>query len=106
VGSDHLKVYPDLGNLSQWTDDPSMELRTHIDSVIAIHLKDTKPGIFKCVPFGEGTVEFGDLFGTLRELKYQRPFLIEMWADNDKEYTFEESVQEIVEAKKWLFSRM
>ena len=106
VGSDNLKVYPDLGNLSQWTDDPSSELTKHIDNVVAIHLKDTKPGVFKCVPFGEGTVEFGELFATLRGLEYNRPFLIEMWADNDKEYTFEESVKEISEAKKWLTSRM
>lgn len=106
VGSKNLNVYPDLGNLTQWTDDPSGELTTHIDNIIAIHLKDTKPGVFKCVPFGEGSVEFGELFRTLRTLEYNRPFLIEMWADNDKEYTFEESVNEISEAKKWLFSRM
>lgn len=106
VGSDHLKVYPDLGNLSQWTEDASKELSTHIENIVAIHLKDTKPGVFKCVPFGTGTVEFGSLFSTLRELDYNRPFLIEMWADNNKEYTFEESVNEITEAKKWLYSRM
>ena len=106
VNSPNLKVYPDLGNLSQWTDDPSKELETHIDSIVAIHLKDTMPGVFKCVPFGSGTVEFSELFSTLRQLNYQKPFLIEMWADNDKEYTFEQSVQEITKAKKWLYSRM
>ena len=106
VGSDNLKVYPDLGNLTQWTDDPSKELTTHLDNIVAIHLKDTKPGVFKCVPFGEGSVQFGDLFQTLKSLDYNRPFLIEMWADNDKEYTFEESVKEIAEAKKWLYNRM
>ncbi len=106
VGSSHLKVYPDLGNLTQWTDNPSGELVKHIDNIEAIHLKDTLPGVFKCVPFGEGTVQFGELFSTLRSLNYQKPFLIEMWADNDKEYTFEESVKEIKKAKNWLSSRM
>lgn len=106
VNSENLKVYPDLGNLSQWTDAPSDELRTYIDDIVAIHLKDTLPGVFKCVPFGQGTVEFAKLFHTLRDLNYQRPFLIEMWADNEKEYTFEDSVQEILEAKKWLYNRM
>ena len=106
VGSENLKVYPDLGNLTQWTDDPSSELTKHIDNIVAIHLKDTKPGVFKCVPFGEGSVLFGELFQTLRSLDYNRPFLIEMWADNTKEYTFQESVNEITEAKKWLYSRM
>jgi L-ribulose-5-phosphate 3-epimerase/hexulose-6-phosphate isomerase len=106
VGSDNLKVYPDLGNLTQWTDDPCHELTKNIDNIEAIHLKDTKPGVFKCVPFGEGSVLFGELFQTLRNLNYNRPFLIEMWADNDREYTFEESVNEIAEAKKWLYNRM
>lgn len=106
VNSPNLKVYPDLGNLTQWTDDPSKELTTHIDNIVAIHLKDTSPGVFKCVPFGEGTVEFGELFSTLRQLEYQKPFLIEMWANNEKTYTFEESVQEITKAKNWLYSRM
>ena len=72
VGSENLKVYPDLGNLTQWTDDPSSELTKHIDNIVAIHLKDTKPGVFKCVPFGEGSVLFGELFQTLRSLDYNR----------------------------------
>ena len=106
VPSPNLQLYPDLGNLTQWTDDPSGELIKGFNHIEAIHLKDTKPGIFKCVPFGKGTVQFGDLFKTLRELNYQKPFLIEMWADNTKEYTFAQSVKEIKEAKEWLYSRM
>lgn len=106
VNSPNLKVYPDLGNLTQWTNNPTQELVTHIDNIIAIHLKDTLPGVFKCIPFGQGTVNFSGLFVTLEELNYQNPFLIEMWADNSKTYTFEESVQEITEAKNWLYNRM
>lgn len=106
VNSPNLQLYPDLGNLTQWTDDPSGELQKGFSHIEAIHLKDTKPGVFKCVPFGEGTVLFDELFQTLRNLNYQKPFLIEMWADNDKEYTFEQSVNEIKEAKAWLYNRM
>ncbi len=106
VDSPNLQLYPDLGNLTQWSDDPSQELIKGFDHIIAIHLKDTLPGIFKCVPFGKGTVQFNKLFKTLEELKYKRPFLIEMWADNSVQYTFEKSVNELVEAKKWLYSRM
>ena len=106
VHSPNLNIYPDLGNLTQWSDNPEEELIKGIDHIIAIHLKDTKPGIFKCVPFGEGTVRFTDLFKTLKNLQYTKPFLVEMWADNTKEYTFEESVFEISEAKKWLQNRM
>lgn len=106
VNSPNLNLYPDLGNLTQWCDDPSGELELGFDYIEAIHLKDTKPGVFKCVPFGEGTVKFGELFNTLRRLKYKKPFLIEMWADNSKDYTFDECKKELVNAKKWLYSRM
>ena len=82
VQSPNLNIYPDLGNLSQWSDDPEGELAKGIDHIIAIHLKDTKPGIFKCVPFGNGTVRFTDLFNTLKKLNYGNPFLIEMWLHN------------------------
>ena len=106
VNSPFLKLYPDLGNLTQWCDDPRVELRKGIDVIEAIHLKDTQPGKFKCVPFGDGTVKFPELFDTLKELKYQKPFLIEMWADNDSEYTMERCVKEISDAKAWLYDRM
>jgi len=106
VNSPQLKIYPDLGNLTQWCDHPESELELGFDYIEAIHLKDTLPGKFKCVPFGSGTVRFGDLFQTLRRLHYSKPFLIEMWADNDKEYTIEESVTELTKARTWLQSRM
>ena len=106
VNSPNLKIYPDLGNLSQWTDDPSSELIKGIDYIEAIHLKDTKPGIFKCVPFGEGTVDFGELFQTLRNLKYQKPFLIEMWANNDIDNKQDDVIKDIRAAKNWLYNRM
>ncbi|QMS85764.1 L-ribulose-5-phosphate 3-epimerase [Candidatus Xianfuyuplasma coldseepsis] len=106
INSPNLRIYPDLGNLSQWSDDPSSELRLGSQYIEAIHLKDTKPGVFKCVPFGEGTVEFWKLFNTLRDLQYDKPFLVEMWADNDKSYTKEDSIMEIKEARLWLQSRM
>lgn len=106
VNSPNLKIYPDLGNLSQWSDDPSSELRLGAQYIEAIHLKDTKPGVFKCVPFGEGTVEFWKLFNTLRDVQYDKPFLVEMWADNDRLYTKEDSIKEIKEAREWLQNRM
>lgn len=106
INSPKLKLYPDLGNLTQWCDDPSAELKKGFNDIEAIHLKDTKPGIFKCVPFGEGSVDFDELFYTLRQLDYKKPFLIEMWADNDKETTIDEAVKQITEAKNWLQNRM
>jgi len=106
VNSKALHLYPDLGNLTQWSDNPSEELKLGFDYIEAIHLKDTKPGVFKCVPFGEGTVKFEELFKTLKTLNYQKPFLIEMWADNDIVNTVEQTIQQLIEAKDWLQKRM
>lgn len=106
VNSPNLQIYPDLGNLSRWSDNPSEELKLGFNHIVAIHLKDTQPNVFKCVPFGKGTVDFITLFNTLKELNYSKPFLIEMWADNTKEYTIEESINEIKNARHWLQERM
>jgi len=106
INSPWLKIYPDLGNLTQWTTKPSEELIKGFDHIVAIHLKDTKPGVFKCVPFGDGTVKFRSLFETLTEKEYSGPFLIEMWADNNLDETKEQTIEHIVQAKEWLKQKM
>ncbi|WP_163047259.1 TIM barrel protein, partial [Acinetobacter nosocomialis] len=78
-------VYPDVGNLSAWGNDVPRELELGIDRIAAIHLKDTypvtatSPGQFRDVPFGEGCVDFVEVFRTLQRLNYRGAFLIEMW---------------------------
>lgn len=102
INSPWLQIYPDLGNLTQWTNDPVSELKLGWNHIVAIHLKDTKPNVFKCVPFGEGTVQFDELLARIKEWNYSGPFLIEMWADNSKEIEKEEAITQIKEAKEWL----
>ncbi len=106
VNSPYLKVYPDLGNLTQFSDNPSEELITNKQHIVAIHLKDTKPNVFKCVNFGSGTVAFEPLFKTLTKIEYEGPFLVEMWADNTIDEPFEQTVKRIESARKWLLERM
>lgn len=105
ISSPWLQIYPDLGNLTHWTDDPVKELELGWNHIVAIHLKDTKPNVFKCVPFGEGTVKFEPLLAKIKEWQYSGPFLIEMWADNSKEESKEETIQNIKSAKEWLSQR-
>ncbi len=105
VNSPWLQIYPDFGNLSRWTESPEDEMELGINHIVAIHLKDTKPGIFKCVPFGEGTVEFAKLFKKIDELKFQGPFVVEMWADNSVDNTLEDSIRHIADARKWLVDK-
>ncbi len=106
VSSPYLKVYPDLGNLTQFSPHPEQELTNHIAHVVAIHLKDTQKTVFKEVPFGEGTVNFVSLFKTLQSLNYQGPFLVEMWANNQLNETLEDVVSRLKAARLWLFERM
>lgn len=104
IPSPWLQAYPDLGNLSAWPENnPAYELEVGIDSIVAVHIKDTKnvtptfPGQFKNVPFGEGNVDFLGCLKTLKRLGYNGTFLIEMWSEVD-EYPKER----IQEAKAFL----
>lgn len=98
------KVYPDLGNISAWPEnDVAFEFNRGIDSVVAVHLKDTLavtdqfPGKFKCVPFGSGCVDFARRFAQLERLGYCGPYMIEMWYDPETD-----EQEEIRRAKQWL----
>lgn len=101
-----FKIYPDLGNLSAWGSDVEAELELGLPHTVAIHVKETKPGVFKEVPFGEGIVKFAILFKKLKELNYQGPFLIEMWADNSKVTTKEDAVRDIYNARIFVQEKM
>ena len=64
VNSPYLKVYPDSGNLTNaavaYHTRVSDDLETGRGSISAVHLKETKPGVFREVPYGTGHVDFVD----------------------------------------------
>ena len=107
LSSPWFSVYPDVGNLSAWGNDVSAELELGIDSIAAIHLKDTYPvtatsqGQFRDVPFGDGCVDFVGVFQTLKRLNYRGSFLIEMWTEKSPE-----PVLEIIKARQWIEAKM
>ena len=107
IRSPFFCVYPDLGNLSAWSNDVQAELRDNIARIVAIHLKDTLavtpdfPGQFRDVPFGKGCVDFPGCFRTLAELKYRGQFVIEMWTEKSAN-----PVAEIANARGWLLRQM
>lgn len=101
-----FKIYPDLGNLSAWGSDVESELELGLPHTVAIHVKETKLGVFKEVPFGEGIVKFTSLFKKLKELNYQGPYLIEMWADNCKVITKEDAINDIYKARMFVLEKM
>lgn len=85
IPSPWFTVYPDLGNLTAWGNDPRSELSLGISEIVGVHLKDTLavtptfPGQFKCVPFGEGCVDFASELRILEDLGYMGPYMMEMW---------------------------
>lgn len=102
VRSPWLQAYPDVGNLTAWpTNDVGREIESNIDNIVAVHLKDTKPvgetskGVFKRVPFGEGTVDFEACLRIFKRLGYQGSYTVEMWADESPD-----PVAEVTRAKK------
>ena len=106
IPSPYFKIYPDMGNLTQFSNDVESEFELGIAQTAAIHVKETKPGVFKNVPFGEGTVRFTDIFKKLKELNYTGMFLIEMWADNSRKQTMDEAVKTIKDARLFVEDKM
>lgn len=93
VDSPYLHVYPDLGNITNaaktYGTNVDDDLETGRGHLVAMHLKETKPGIFREVPYGTGHVDFNAGIRKAFELGVRR-FVTEFW------YTGEENWHEIV----------
>ena len=82
ISSPFLQVYPDLGNITNAAFSESgnvisdlFEGRGHI---VALHLKETKPGVFRNLMYGEGYVDFISGIKKAWELGVRR-FTTEFW---------------------------
>ena len=82
VSSVYLNVYPDIGNITNaaktYGTDVLDDLRTGRGHLVAMHLKETKPGLFREIPFGEGHVDFESAIRTAWELGIRR-YVTEFW---------------------------
>lgn len=82
VGSPYLKVYPDLGNITNaaksYQNDVLEDLELGRGNIAAMHLKETVPGKFREIPFGTGHVDFVSGAGKAWELGV-RKFVTEFW---------------------------
>ena len=78
VQSPWLQVYPDIGNLTNGTDDVPADISRGIGHIAAAHLKETKEGVFRDIFPGEGRVDFAKLIPLLRGQKV-RMFTAECW---------------------------
>ncbi|MGB5843153.1 MAG: L-ribulose-5-phosphate 3-epimerase [Anaerolineales bacterium] len=80
VDSPWFNIYPDMGNLIAAGNDPVSQLRLAEGHIVAIHVKDAVPGVYRGVAFESGTVPLRDVFRTLAEIGFWGPMVVEMWA--------------------------
>ncbi len=82
VSSVYLNVYPDIGNITNAAfangTDVLDDLKLGSGRLAAMHLKETKPGIFREVPYGEGHVDFKKAIETAWKLGV-RIYVAEFW---------------------------
>lgn len=84
MASPYMKIYPDIGNIRNATDDYLGDLRAVRGDIIAAHLKETVEGVFRDMEYGQGRVDFE---GCIKELLSQgvRIFTCEFWYDGKTE---------------------
>ena len=82
VDSAYLKIYPDAGNITNEAvanrHDVCEDLSLGKGKLIALHLKETKPDVYREVPFLTGHVEFERIINTAWKLGVRR-YVTELW---------------------------
>ena len=82
INSPYLGIYPDLGNITNATKEKQEDVIEDIycgtGHLVAMHLKETKPGVFREVPFGMGHVDFINGIKAAWEVGV-RKFVTEFW---------------------------
>jgi L-ribulose-5-phosphate 3-epimerase len=82
VGSPYLGVYPDSGNLTNAAKSSGGSVLDDLWSgrghIVALHLKETVPGVFREVPFLTGHVDFPAVIQRAWALGVRR-YVTEMW---------------------------
>lgn len=89
VGNDYLQLYPDIGNMTnaavQYRDDVCADLTLGRGHLLALHLKETRPGVFREVPYGEGHVDFDSAVRTAWGLGIRR-YVTEFWHKGEPDW--------------------
>ena len=96
-----FQVYPDIGNLAEHQLDVVAEIKRGKNHYVGLHVKDTRPGEPRRVPFGEGITPFVEAFTALNEIGYGGPVMLEMWNDDSPD-----SLQIIRDARTWVVDKM
>ena len=72
ISSPYLQIYPDAGNLTNAAAGDSAVVTADLDRgrghLAALHLKESRPGIYREVPYGAGWVDFSAVAARARAL--------------------------------------
>lgn len=92
VDSPYLNVYPDVGNITNaakaYGKDATWDLLAGKSHIIAVHLKETMPGVFRDMHYGEGHVDFEAVIDTSWKLGVRR-FVAEFWYKDSPQWARE-----------------
>ncbi len=106
VGSPYLGVYPDIGNLKNasvlYGTDVVEDMWLGKGHIFAVHLKETKPGLYRDMNFGDptGHTEYGRCIDAALQMGV-RTFTGEFWYQKGQDY-----VKTITDASAFLRARI
>ena len=86
LDSPFFRIYADIGNLNAMGVDPEDDLKACANSIVGVHIKDSKPHVLRDIPLGEGTVDFDKCFGVLNALDYGGILAAEMWCHENPDF--------------------
>jgi predicted hexulose-6-phosphate isomerase len=82
IASPYLQIYPDTGNITNaallYGTSVKDDLEKGLGHIAALHLKESKPGVYREVPYGDGHVNFKEAARTVWEMG-TRLFVAEFW---------------------------
>ncbi len=85
----YLQMYPDIGNMTNaavmYHTDVLEDLEKGHGHLTGLHLKETKPGVFREVPYGEGHVDFEAAISKAWDLGIRR-YVTEFWYLGDENW--------------------
>jgi len=89
IASPYLQVYPDVGNCTNaaadYREDVVLDLMSGKGHIAAMHLKETAPGKYREVEFGNGHVDFERVIRAALAMGV-RLFVTEFWENAEIEY--------------------
>lgn len=90
INSPWLGIYPDIGNLQnaavRYGSDFCNDLMTGGGHIFALHLKETRPGVYRNMRFGTGHTPYKDALSCAAKMGV-RMFTGEFWHQPDENFT-------------------